>query len=201
MRSIALVALLGGALAAPARGEPDLNQLAIDWARGRYVSPVICDIEGAPVRGGRRVLVAPGPRRVQPPVARLTFSDLDVPLASRCFDDRGTPAPNLLGHLDLRLPGRTRADTARRDFAAALRRERGFSFHVSEGTLRTIEVGSGATRDVDFRGGTATLREIEAESDDARLLADLEGLRKLVLELVASDGTRLRLPLVMTRPR
>lgn len=184
-------------LAAPVAAQ-DLNALAIDWARGRYLSPVICEVDGVPIRGGRRVLIAPGPRRVHPPVARLSFADLDVPGATRCFDDRGTPAPNLLGFLHLRLPHRSDPETARRDLATALRRDHGFEFHVSEGTLRSIEIGGGATRDIDFRGGSVRLHEIAPASDDARLVGDLNGIRKLVLEIVAPDGDRLRLPLVMT---
>jgi hypothetical protein len=189
--------LLACAAAAQARAL-DLNLLALDWARGRYLSPVICEADGALTRGGRRLLITPGPRHASPPVGRLLFSDLEVPDASRCFDELGRDQPNVLGHLDFRHPGRSRPDSAQRDFKAALRRDRGFDFHVADGVLRISSVGGDDAREVDFRGGEVRLHAIPAGSDDARVLGDLAGLRKLLLVIEAPDGTRLRLPLLMT---
>ena len=37
----------------PARASLDLNALALDWSRGRYLSPVICGTEGDFTRGGQ----------------------------------------------------------------------------------------------------------------------------------------------------
>jgi hypothetical protein len=176
----------------------DLNLLALDWARGRYLSPVICETDGELTRGGRRLLITPGPRHASPPVGRILFSDLEVPAASRCFDELGRDQPNVLGHVDFRHPGRSRPDSAQRDFKAALRREHGFDFHIAGGILRVEPVGGGEAREVDFRGGEVRLHAIPAGSDDARVLGDLAGLRKLLLVIEAPDGTRLRLPLLMT---
>ena len=176
----------------------DLNLLALDWARGRYLSPVICETGGELTRGGRRLLIAPGPRHSVPPVARILFSDLDVPGASRCFDDLGKPQPNVTGQVQIRLLGHSRSDTARRDFKATLRRKNGFEFRIVSRKLRVQTVGQPDSREVDFRGGDARLHLIPPGSDDARLLGDLRGLRKLTLELEAPDGTRLRFPLLMT---
>ena len=53
-------------------------------------------------------------------------------------------------------------------------------------------------REVDFRGGVARLHEVGRGSDEARVLGDLLGLRKLVLELESPGGERLRMPLLMT---
>ena len=179
----------------------DLNLLSLQWARGRYLSPVICEIDSKLVRGGRRITIMPGPRHARPRVNTLLFSDLDVPTATRCFDDLGLPQPNVKGRLHFRLPGHSRPDSARHDFEAALRRSQGFEFHISEGTLRIQVVGEVETRDVDFRGGTARLTLVRDSTDDARLLRDLTGMRKLVLDVRAEDGTNLHLPIVMTQRR
>jgi len=179
----------------------DLNVLALDWARGRYLSPVICEGGGELTRGGRRLLITPGPRHAAPPLGRILFSDLDVPSATRCFDELGAEQPNIVGQLEFRHLGRSRPDSAQRDLKAALRRDKGFSFRVASGKLRIQAVGASEARTVDFRGGEVRLHGIAPGSDDARLLGDLTGLRKLLLELEAPDGTRLRLPLLMTELR
>jgi hypothetical protein len=197
--------LAGGLLVAcAAAAQPqviDLNLLALDWARGRYLSPVICETSGELTRGGRRLMITPGPRHARPPVARILFSDLEVPGATRCFDELGSEQPNVVGQLEFRHLGRSRPDSAERDLKAALRRDKGFDFHVARGTLRIQTVGEPEARAVDFRGGEVRLHAIAPGSDDARRLGDLVGLRKLLLELEAPDGTRLRLPLLMTELR
>ena len=182
--------------------------LAIEWARGRFLSPVICEIGGEVTRGGRAITILPGPRHARPALGRVLFRDLDAAGATRCFDDLGGEQPNIEGRVDFRLPGRSHPETARRDFEVELRRSSGFEFHVAAGRLRLQPVGEPVDGDppeagrlVDFTGGTATLRLVAEGSDDARLLADLTGLRKLALELRAQDGTTLRFPLVMTRTR
>jgi hypothetical protein len=201
-RAVALASPLLLACAAAAQPRVlDLNVLALDWARGRYLSPVICETDGELVRGGRRLLITPGPRHARPPTDRILFSDLEVPDATRCFDELGVEQPNVLGQLEFRHLARARPDTAQRDFKAALRRDRGFEFAIARGTLRIQPVGSDEPRDVDFGGGEARLHAIAPGSDDARLLGDLIGLRKLVLELESPDGTLLRLPLLMTELR
>jgi hypothetical protein len=180
---------------------PDLNLLALDWARGRYLSPVICETNDKLTRGGRRILIAPGPRHTVPPVVRILFSDLEVPDASRCFDDLGKSQPNVTGQVQVRLLGHSRSDTATRDFKTALRRKSGFTFHISSGQLRIETVGQADARTVLFRGGEARLHLIAPGSDEARMLGDLQGLRKLNLELEAPDGTLLQFPLFMTELR
>ena len=202
-RGLALcLGLALGLLPEPAQAQgPDLNMLSLAWARGRYLTPVICEIDGELVRGGRRLTIMPGPRHSRPPVDTVLFTDLEVPTATRCFDDIGAPQPNVRGRLQFRLPGHSRPDSAKRDFDAALRRSQGFEFYVTAGTLRIQTVGEEDSRDVDFRGGTASLKIVQPTSDDARVLGDLSGLRKLVLEVEAEDGTQLRFPLVMTKER
>ncbi len=200
--SLAVALSLLAACAASAQQRPlDLNALALDWSRGRYLSPVICETAGDLRRGGRRLLIAPGPRHAVSIVNRILFSDLEVPDATRCFDELGREQPNVLGQLQFRHPSRSRVDTAQRDFKAALRRDNGFEFRIEGGTLRIQTVGESESRDVAFRGGRARLHAIAPECDDARALRDLAGLRKLLLELEAPDGTRLRLPLLMTELR
>ena len=66
LRAATLAACLLVACAAVAQPRPiDFNALALDWARGRYLSPVICETDGELVRGGRRLLITPGPRHAR----------------------------------------------------------------------------------------------------------------------------------------
>jgi hypothetical protein len=181
--------------------QPDLNVLSLHWARGRYVSPIICEVDDELIRGGRRLTIMPGPKHARPRLDTVLFADLDVPTATRCINDVGITQPNVRGRIHFRLPGHSRPDSATRDFQAEMKRSHGFEFHVSEGTLRIETLGEGTSRDVDFQGGTARLHEVQIGSDDERLLRNLTGLRKLVLEIQAEDGTTLRFPLVMTQRR
>jgi hypothetical protein len=198
-----LLFAIAGTAAAQGGIQPDLNELALDWARGRYASPLLCEIGGRSLRGLRRLLIAPGPRDARPPVARIVFVDLEPGEATRCFTDLGESAPNVTGSLQIRLPGHSRRDTATRDFATALRRKGGFEFDVSDGQLRITEIGKEADGEhrVDFQGGHARLYPVAKGSDDARLLSEFKSPRKLSLELDAPDGTRLRLPVFMTDQR
>lgn len=188
--------------AAAQSGGPDLNDLALRWVRGRYASPIVCEIGGQPVRGLRRVVVTPGSRDARPPGGRIIFVDIDAGEAQRCVTALGDDAPNVVGRLEFYLPGRSRPDTASRDFAIALRREGGFAYDVREGQLRIESVGDGsAPRVVDFRGGQARIHQVRPATDAARLLGDLPSPRKLLLELEAPDGTKLRFPLALMAER
>ena len=58
---LAVAGRAGPALAQAAGAGPDLNALSLDWARGNYGAPLVCEVEGSPVRAVRRVLIAPVP--------------------------------------------------------------------------------------------------------------------------------------------
>jgi len=195
-----LILLLPAAgLAQPQGGRsPGLNELALEWTRGEYRAPLICEIDGVPYRALRRVLVSPGPRRSRTPMNRLTLFDLEAPEGTRCHDEMGVVHPNAIGSLGLVLEVRSRPDTARRDFDAALRKEGGFEFQIRAGRLRMGAPGEPTTtlREVDFSGGTADIRKVERGSDAFRRLAEFGQRRKLGLVLEAPDGTRLSLDLV-----
>lgn len=188
---------------APAQTQPDLTQLALDWARGDYRSPLLCEFGEQPRRGLRRILIAPGPTSAYPRVDRVTFFSLEADGASRCFDALGGDEPDLVGAFFVSLPTRSRSDLATRDFKEALRREGGFSFEIERGELRARGVAEApeTERSVELAGGRAHLRRIEPGSDAARLLADLAGPRKLELVIEAPEGERFRFPLVQTGPR
>jgi hypothetical protein len=182
----------------PGRLSPGLNELALEWIRGEYRAPLICEIDGVPHRALRRVLVSPGPRRAQTPMNRLALFDLEAPEGTRCHDETGVEQPNAIGSLALALELRSRPDTAQRDFEAALRRKGGFEFKIRTGMLRLGAPGetASALREVDFSGGKAAIRKVERGSDTFRRLADFGQRRKLSLVLEAPDGTRLSLDLV-----
>ena len=182
---------------AQAGPEGDLNQLALQWATGRYASPLVCEFDDTPRRGLRRVVITSGPPHIRPAIDRIVFVDLDAAAASRCFTDLGQSVANVLGSIEIRLSGHSRPDTAAREFTIALRREHGFEFDIITGTLRFEEVGPDAPppRTIDFAGGKARIHLVKPGSDLARLLKDFPGVRKLLLELEAEAGERLRLPL------
>jgi hypothetical protein len=142
--------------------------------------------------------VSPGPRREQTPINRLTLFDLEAPMGTHCHDETGVEQINAIGSLALTLEVRSRPDTARRDFEAALRREGGFEFRIRTGRLRLGAPGetASALREVDFKGGTAAVHKVERGSDAFRRLAEFGQRRKLSLTLEAPDGTRLSLDLV-----
>lgn len=207
-RAALLAALLfwGAAVVASAGAQPTnptLAGLALDWSRGHFASPLICRIDGALVRGIRRVLITPGAPHLRPQVNRIVFVDLEVEDASRCFADLTGDVPNVTGSLQIRLPGRHHADTVRRDFRDTLRRKHGFEFEISSGNLRFQPVSAppSPAKAVDFSGGSATLREIAPGSDHARALADFPSPRKLVLTVTAPDSTTLELPLFLSGQR
>ena len=179
--------------------QPDLNQLALQWARGSYASPVHCEFSGVARRGIRRVAVTPGLEQRIPAVGRILFADLEASEASRCFTELEPSVPNVTGSLEIRLPGASRRDTARRDLSATLRREGGFEFDIVSGRLAFQQVGPQPppAQRIDFSGGKARLHRVRRGSDDARLLSEFPGPRKLTLELSATGGESLRLLLFL----
>jgi hypothetical protein len=190
LRSAALALAVGLSVAPPARAQlPDLNLIALDWLRGRWASPVVCQRDGDATRALRRLVVAPGPVHARPVSDRITFHGVDVEGASRCSDAVGVPAPDVRGSILVTLPGTSRPDFARSDFQRALRETGGFDFEVVSGRLRLLGWGDEAKpRLVDFAGGTVRAREVRRGSDAARILADLDGPRKLTVEVESADG-------------
>ena len=179
---------------------PDLGDLALDWARGRYGTPLVCEIDGEPVRGMRRLLIAPVSQHGGRAADRIIFVDLEPGAATRCFDDFGEPEPNILGGVEIHYVGSTNPEHARRDFKEALRRKRGFEFVIGSGHLKLQEVAQPPVppETVDFARGRASLRLIAPGSDAARLLDDFRSPRKLMLELQTHDGRQLSFPLFLT---
>ncbi|MCC6640813.1 MAG: hypothetical protein IT386_06595 [Deltaproteobacteria bacterium] len=189
----------GGARAQTAGAAPDLNLLALDWARGHYGSPLVCDVGGSPVRAIRSVLISPAPSRDadRGPANRIQFPDPEARGATRCFSELGADEPLVDGALTVFLPGRSRPDTARYEFQAELRREEGFRFEIRAGKLsiKGWAPGESDPRVVDFTGGHARLRAVQHGSDSERLLRGFASKRKLTLDLEAPDGTTLHFPL------
>jgi hypothetical protein len=205
-RTPAVIALTIGLLVSgisAAQSGPTLQDLAVAWARGSYGSPLICEIDGQPVRGMRRVQIVPAARKGRLTEARVIFVEMDVSADTRCFNDLGEAAPNISGAVRLRLPGPSREDTAKRDFKQLLRRTGGVEFDVTAGRLR-LQAGGAAPESPDtedFSGGKAFLETVGPGSDSYRLLADFASPRKLSLELRSKKGTLIRLPLFLTEIR
>ena len=197
----ASLVLAVGTTARPASAQPpqsiDLNFLAIEWSRGTYGSPLLCEVEGNTVRAIRRLLIAPEAGSDRGPVNRIQFPDPEARGATRCFSELGGDEPLVSGTLLISLPGRSRPDTASYDLESTLKREGGFDFDVREGTLavRGWGPGSETPATVDFAGGVAKLHQVKPGSDAERLLRDFSSKRKLSLVLEAKDGTVLRFDL------
>jgi hypothetical protein len=177
-----------------------LGDLALDWARGRYATPLVCLIDDEPVRGMRRLMIAPVSELRGRAANRIIFVDLEPGSATRCFNDFGKPEPNIIGSLEIYYVGSDHPESARRDFKEALRRKRGFEFAIASGHLRLQEVAQppGPSETVDFARGRAALRLIAPGSDEERLLADFRSPRKALLELRTHDGRQLAFPLFLT---
>jgi hypothetical protein len=192
------------ATTAPAQSPRTLGEMATEWARGNWASPVYCRIDGETVRGIRRVLIEPAknpiPGRIE---LEVRFIDMQVENAERCFDLVGTEVPNLVGKMQLRFIGTSHPETVERDFERALRRDRGFEFDVVRGRLRVEIVGPGENRDrvQDVARSTAWIRRPAPASDADRALAEFRSPRKLELELIVEDGPTYRLPLFLTERR
>jgi len=177
---------------------PDLNLRALQWLRGRWASPLVCDRGGEILETAHRLVIAPAAKHVRPPSARITFHGVEVEGATRCSDIVGGETPDLDGTIVVTLPGRSRPDLAQAEFQRTLRQVGGFDFAVASGRLRLTGWGEHAEpRIVDFAGGTARAREVRRGSDAARVLADLASPRKLTFELENADGDeRLAFPMV-----
>jgi hypothetical protein len=178
------VALLAGEAAAQG---PDLNWLALQWTRGRFFAPLVCHVDGGPQRTIRRLVIRPSPRPVKPAVNHVTFLPIEVESATRCSDVLGTPQPDLRGRLEIHLPGHSRPDLAQSEFRRTLRNEDGFEFEIREGRLQ-VTPWEGERRVLDLAGGRARIRPVRPRTDAARVLAEFEGARKLVLEIEGADG-------------
>jgi len=197
-RAVATAAALATLLSPLSGAAQDLNRMALDWARGQFASPVVCEVADEPVRALRRVLIAPGPSSERSASNRISFPDPEAEGATRCFSDLGEEEPLVKGFVVVTLPGASRPDLARVDFQNALRRDGGFRFDVLRGRLEVQGWSgpeAGQARPVDFGGGTATLRRVQPGSDLDRRLREYRSPRKLALTLEAPDGTRLAFPL------
>jgi hypothetical protein len=201
-RIASLLGVLGAAAAAAQSAAPDLNRMALDWASGDFRSPLVCEIDGAARLGFRRVTISPGPPTSEQLVAQVRFFDLELPAGTRCNTETTKDVQNVLGTLALTHRGRSRPDTAQRDFASALRREGGFEYEIVSGRLELAPAHDpAAKRSVDFRGGRARLDEVKRGSDAWRRLNEYPSPRKLTLRVDAPDGSSLELDLVGLPPR
>ncbi len=171
----------------------DLNLLALDWARGQFRAPMICQVDGAARQVLRPVVIAPGTLGASPPQNRIQFPDSDAPGVAHCTSETGTPEPRVGGALIITIRGRSRPDTVQRDFDVTMKRDHGFEYEILSGKLRIAVFGEpdAPAREVDFTGGKASFRLVELGSDAERILADFPGRQGYTLELSAPEGERL----------
>ncbi|HKE12668.1 MAG TPA: hypothetical protein VKE73_13960, partial [Myxococcota bacterium] len=185
------------------KGPPDINSIALEWARGQYRAPMVCDFEAGPQRVLRRLVIAPGPSQDLPIQDRLEFPDPEAPGVKRCFSELGSDEPYVAGGIAITLRERSRPDTASRDFEQTLRHEHGFEFEVLSGRLKLGRFGAAndPLKEVDFSHGKARLHLVEAGSDAAKLLSEFPTMPGFTLELISPDGTQLVFHLVRVRER
>ncbi len=182
------------ALAQPsASAGPDAVEFALAWARGGFVSPVVCRFGEEVQRGVRRVVIGPGPRSSAQRVDRIQFFDIGAVGASRCHDDLGAEEPNIVGTLLISYTAkRPRSDTPQRDIQQELKAGP-LVFDIVSGRLRVGAAGAppASLPDVEFAGGKLRIGDVAAGSDDARRLGDFATPRRLRLDAEAPDGTRI----------
>ena len=167
-----------------------LSTLALLWTQNDYRAPLICEIDGQPMRALRRVKIQTGPQTSTRALNRLSFRDLEAPPGTRCYGEEGGDQPNVIGNVTLVFDGRSRPDTAQHDFDETLRRKGGFTFRVASGLLRIGKAS--ATPDsmdaVPFKGGRVTVSVVRRGSDAFRRLAEFGPREKRILTLEAPDG-------------
>lgn len=198
--AVAALLLAAGTFAQEIRG--GLSTLALLWTQGDFRSPMICEIDGEPMRALRRVTVKTGPQTATRALNRLQFRDLEAPPATRCYGEAGNDQPNVIGTLALVFDGRDRSDTAQHDFDEALRRHGGFTFRVASGALRIGPPGTPAeTLDpTPFKGGKVTVKVVRRGSDAFRRLAEFGPRDKRTMILEAPDGQSWTFDLVAWAP-
>ena len=187
-----LVAAAPGAAPAPTRVE-----LALTWASGQYVAPVVCPLDSGPERVVRKVRIRPPRTQGHRPMYVVEVHPLRVG-DQTCTDGLGRPEPDVDGALRIAMTAHTRPDIAEQDFAQALRRDGGFRFDVKAGRLRVRDAAG--ERQVEFAGGAAELRRIVPGSDADRLLRGLGDAPKRTLTLEAPGGERLEFRLLLLGP-
>ena len=186
-----LAALLLPIASAAQEGVPGgMSTLALLWAQGEYRAPMICEIEGQPMRALRRIRIKTDPRSATRALDRLVFFDIEAPLGTRCYGEAGNAQPNVIGALILIHEGRQDPDTAKYDFDGELRRDGGFEFRISSGHLRIGAPGAALTslETVNLKDGSVAVEAVRRGSDAFRRLAEFGPRDKRVMRLHAPDG-------------
>jgi hypothetical protein len=198
LRTLAVAAAVLCAPPPASAQQPDLNLLALDWIRGRYAYPVVCEGGGEARRAVGRLVTSPGRKGARPTTNRITFHGFDVSGASSCKDVMGSGLPEVQGSIEVTLPGARRPDLAPSDFQRILRTQGGFDFDIVSGRLRLTDWSEArASRLVEFKGGTARYRRVRRGTDADRILSAFESPHKLTLELTAPGSETLRFPLAL----
>jgi len=185
-------------LPSPARsGPPPLDNLIIEWSRGRYASPIFCEMEGGLVRGIRRIVVKPEVQPGRRPTLSVQLLDMRPEDATRCVNSVGDAIPNAIGRLRLTRVDRPHPETGPRDFKQGLRKDRGFSFVIASGVLKLQDVTPEPSqpRLVDFAGGSGRFGLVLPATDAQRELADFQSPRKRLLSLESPSGETLVFPI------
>jgi hypothetical protein len=98
LRNALLAAIVACPLVVRAQSGPDLSDLMVEWALGRYASPVMCEIDGELVRGIRRVIIRDERTPGRPATLLVQLVDMHPGEATRCVNSLGRPQPNAQGN-------------------------------------------------------------------------------------------------------
>ena len=196
--ALALALAWLGALPSPAgAGTPSLDELIIEWSRGRYASPVFCELGSGLVRGIRRIVIKPESHPARRPTLSVQLIDMRPEDATRCVNSVGRGIPNAIGRLRLTRVDRPHPETGSRDFKQGLRKDRGFDFRIASGVLKLQDVTEEPSepRIVDFVGGAGRIGLVLPATDGQRELADFQSPRKRLLTLESPGGETLVFPI------
>lgn len=152
---LGLFALGLHAAAAKAAG-PTLTDLALEWSRGRYVSPMICKFEGEALRAQRRALIAPGEKKHSKTLLQFRFYRMQLPaVPSSCFSVLGVQEFDIEGSIVATVAGKSRPDSLERDFKEMLERKGGIELTIQDSHLKFFSFGEAAPASDDDADNTA----------------------------------------------
>lgn len=146
--TVSLIGLAVGALPVHA-AEPTLTDLALEWSRGRYITPMICTIQGEAVRAQRRALIAPGEKKFGKAILQFRFYRMQLPSTpSDCFSMLGVQEFDIDGTILATVVGKSRADSLERDFKDMLEHKGGLDLAIQEGKLTLYTFGESTPKRV-----------------------------------------------------
>lgn len=187
LHAVNFIGLVIGSVA-HAGNTPTLTDLALEWSRGRYVTPMICTIQGEAVRAQRRALIAPAEKKFGKTILQFRFYRMQLPSApSDCFSALGVQEFDIDGTFLATVVGKSRADSLERDFKEMLEHKGGIDLAIQEGNLSLHTFQSPTPESV-----SNTKHTEQSEASDTTIPSDTSSeISNITLQAVQIKGARL----------